>query len=374
MRLEKRADKCIALLFAAFLAVFFALNLFLPDRDFSEKENRYLQTFPAFSLPRLFGGQFTSQAESWCADQFVGRDRWISLKARCELLLGKKENNGVFLCEGERLLEPFAAPDSTALERRISAVNAFTENAGVPVTLALIPSPGEIYGYLLPYGAQKDRQQDTIENIYAAVESDTADLLSPLNAHRDEYIYYRTDHHWTSLGAYYAGRALADSLGFTPHDREYYHPRTVSEDFLGTAYSSSGFFWVGPDSMEAFTEEAPELRVTRYDGEKTEESSLYVPKMLESKDKYRYFLGGNSPRVVIDTGSEGLPSLLLIRDSYADALVPFLTEHYSSIHLLDLRYYLDPVSEYVRENGIDRVLILYSVDDFCTENLALLAR
>ena len=186
--MENKADRAISFLFAAFLALFFLLNLFASDKDFSPRENRFLQTFPDFSVSRLFDGQFTSEAEKYCADQFVWRDGWISLKARCELLLGKKENNGVFLCEGERLLQPFSSPEEAALERRISAVNIFTEKSGVPVTLALVPSSGEVYSELLPYGAKKDSQRDTIHNVYSAVTSRTADLLTPLSEHKGEYI------------------------------------------------------------------------------------------------------------------------------------------------------------------------------------------
>ena len=372
--MENKADRAISFLFAAFLALFFLLNLFASDRDFSPRENRFLQTFPDFSVSRLFDGQFTSEAEKYCADQFVWRDGWISLKARCELLLGKKENNGVFLCEGERLLQPFSSPEEAALERRISAVNIFTEKSGVPVTLALVPSSGEVYSELLPYGAKKDSQRDTIHNVYSAVTSRTADLLTPLSEHKGEYIFYRTDHHWTSLGAFYAYQTLSESLGYTAEEIGHYTRESVSEDFLGTSYSSSGFFWIAPDSMEAFVEEDPAVEVIKYDGIKTDASAMYVPEMLTTKDKYRFFLGGNAPRVVIDTGNEDLPSLLIIRDSFADSLVPFLTEHFYRIHLLDFRYYLDSPTEYIKENNIDRVLILYSVDDFCSENLTLLTR
>lgn len=371
---EHRSDKIIAGLFAVFLAGFFALNVFLADRDFSPKENRYLQTLPRFSFSDLFSGDYTKKAENYCADQFVWRDLWISVKARCELLQGKKENNGVFLCRGERLLQTYTAPDRAELERRAAAVNAFTENVKVPVTLALIPSAGEIYGELLPDGAAKDRQRDTVDAVYSAVTAETAELIRPLAAHKEEYIYYRTDHHWTSLGACYAYGALADALGYTANSPEHYTPQTVSDSFLGTAYSSSGFFWVAPDSMEQFVPETASINVMKYDGNTSAGSGLYAPEMLSAKDKYRFFLGGNSPCVVIRKGKEDLPSLLMIRDSYADALVPFLTEHFSTIHLLDLRYYLGSPADYVRENGIDAALILYSVDNFCSENLDLLTR
>ena len=372
--MSKNAHRAVALLFVLFLAVIFALNLLTPDREFSPRENRWLQTSPALSAASLFSGEYTQKAETWFSDQFVWRDRWISLKARMELLLGKKENNGVFLCRDQRLLETFDAPAPDVLIRQIDAVNTFTDNAGIPVTLALIPSAGEIYADLLPYGAAAASQTDTIRDVYAAARCDTAALLPLLMEHRDEYIYYRTDHHWTTLGAYYAYQALSGALGYTANVIGSYQPRTVSEDFLGTEYSSSGFFWVASDRMETYVDDPGGLQIEKYETESPAVGSLYDEEMLQTKDKYRFYLGGNTPRAVIRTGNEELPSLLIIRDSYTDSLLPFLLAHYSEIHLLDLRYYLDSVREYVAENSIDSVLILYSVDDFCADrNIGLLA-
>ena len=373
--MTKKADKAIVWLFVLFLAFFFVLNLAAPDRDFSPKENRYLQTAPVFTPSSLFKGEYTQKAETWFSDQFVWRDRWISLKARMELLLGKRSNNGVFLCQDERLLETFEAPGNDRLSAGIAAINEYAGKVGVPVVFALIPSSGEVYRDLLPDGAYADSQTETIRTLYSMAACETADLASVLTSHRDEYIYYRTDHHWTALGAYYGYRALSVPLGFTAADIDSFHPQTVSESFLGTEYSSSGFFWVRPDSMSTYADDPGDLRVQRFDGADGIPGSLYNSEMLETKDKYRFYLGGNSPRIVINTGKDGLPSLLIIRDSFADSLVPYLLEHYSQIHLIDLRYYYESAADYVSENEIDTVLILYRVDNFCEDaNLSLLAR
>ena len=152
-------------------------------------------------------------------------------------------------------------------------------------------------------------------------------------------------------------------------------PEIVSEAFCGTAYSSSGFFWVTPDRMEILRPEPDGLTVERYDAGVPVPSSLYHREMLETKDKYRLFLGGNSPRIVLDTGKADLPSLLIIRDSYSDSFVPFLPEHFSRIHLLDLRYFRNSIQDYIREEGIDRVLVMYSVNNFCSDsNLMLMTQ
>ncbi len=362
-----KSGRAVLLLFAGFLGALFLLNLALPDRSFSERENRYLQTRPAFSLKSLFSGQFTSDYETYCSDQFVLRDAWTTLKARCELLSGKKENNGIFLCDGDRLIEPFAAPSDAVLDAQTAAVNTYAEKTGLPVTLGLIPGASEIYAALLPDGVPNDSQRDVIHAAYQSAETATADLDGVLASHAGEYIYYRTDHHWTTLGAYYGYTALCRVWEIAPHPLSAYDRETVSGRFYGTTYSSSGFSWVQPDSMERFVAAPAGLQVERYDGQTPVECFLYNEDRLAGKDKYTYFLGGNTPLLVIRGGTEGLPSLLIIRDSYSDCLAPFLLEYFSEIHLLDLRYYLGSAADYAAENHIDRVLILYSVGNFCTD-------
>ena len=152
--MNKRTLRGTCVIFLAFIALFFVLNLVMPDRDFSQQENRSLQTAPKFTFESLFSGEFMSDFESYCSDQFVMRDRWISMKARMELLLGKSENNGVFLCDEERLLEPFTAPVQSDLDSRIYAINALADNTKLPVYLGLIPSASEIYRDIF-YSQQK---------------------------------------------------------------------------------------------------------------------------------------------------------------------------------------------------------------------------
>jgi hypothetical protein len=200
-------------IFLAFISLFFLFHLILPDRDFSEQENRSLQMAPEFSAESLFSGEFMTDFESYSADQFAFRDQWISMKARLELLLGKGENNGIFLCKNDTLLEPFHAPANSELDSRIYAINTLAENAGVPVFLGLIPSSAEIYRDWIPNGVQNDDQLALIDYVYDEISAETIDVASVLQMHSDEYIYYRTDHHWTSLGAYYGYTAICDAFG-----------------------------------------------------------------------------------------------------------------------------------------------------------------
>ena len=366
--MSKTTNRIITALFSVFIGGFFVLNLLLPDKTFSEKENRQLQTLPKFSFSSLFSGSFATRFESYCSDQFAGRDVWIETKAGAELAQGKQQNNGVFLCVGDRLLEPFTAPEKDTITRAVQSVGSLSDT-GVPVSLALIPTAAQIYADILPDGAPNDDQQAVFDSAYSQTALETVDISSVLAAHAGEYIFYRTDHHWTSLGAYYAANALRSSWGLPEIDQATLMPETVSDSFCGTLYSSSGFFWIAPDKMETLIAAPESSSVTRYETNGTEQTlPLYNYDKLTIKDKYTFFLGGNIPRAVVETGTENAPSLLILRDSYADSLVPFLTDAFSEIHLIDLRYYTGSVREYIAENAVDRVLLLYSTDNFCSDS------
>ena len=366
--MSKTTNRIITVLFSAFIGGFFLLNLLLPDKDFSEKENRQLQTLPKFTLSSLFSGTFATRFESYCSDQFAGRDVWIETKAGAELAQGKKQNNGVFLCGGERLIEPFTAPEPDTLSAAVQAADSLSDSS-VPVLLALIPTSAQLYADLLPGGAPNDDQQAVIKSAYAQTVLETVDISAALTAHSSESIFYRTDHHWTSLGAYYAANVLRAAWGLPEIEKAALSPEIISDSFQGTLYSSSGFFWVTPDEMETLIAAPEGASVTRKETNGTEQTlPLYNYDKLAIKDKYTFFLGGNIPCAVVDTGTADAPSLLILRDSYADSLVPFLTDAFSEIHLIDLRYYTGSVKEYIAENNIDRVLLLYSTDNFCSES------
>ena len=174
--MSRKADRAVVFVFSAFLAVTLALNLLWPKREFSEKENRYLKPFPSFSLSSLLSGDYAAGIEEYCSDHFAGRDLWISLKARLELAQGKRENNGVFLCAGERLIEPFTAFDPAEAERKTQHINSFAGKVEVPVALGLIPTSAELYSDLLPEGAENHSQRELIDFVYSLSETDDADI------------------------------------------------------------------------------------------------------------------------------------------------------------------------------------------------------
>lgn len=367
--MNKKALWAEALIFLAFIGAFFILNLVLPDSQFSEQENRYLQMRPEFSFKSLFSGDYTSKFETYTTDQFTFRDEWITLKAASELALGKQENNDVHLCENGTLIEGFKRPENSVLDSNMSALNTLVGNTDAKVYFALIPDKSDLYASLLPKNAPNDSEKEVIDYCYGQSNATNVDMYSALSAHTDEYIFYRTDHHWTSLGAYYGLSALAESMGLPcPALDSYTDRHVVSEEFYGTTWSSSGFSWVDPDTMEIFVNAPEGLKVTSYPQGSPVEGKLYDFSFLEKKDKYSMFMGGNCPMHVIETGNEDKPSLLILRDSYTDSLIPFLLDDFSEIHVLDLRYYRASLKAYIEQNDFDNVLVCYSVSNFCSDS------
>ena len=370
--MTKHSSWAQIIIFTAFIALFFILFLIFPDKGFSERENRELTQAPALTLDSLFSKKFSTKFESYASDQFPFRDSWTTMKARCEIGIGKEENKGVYLCKGDTLIEAYETPDQKQLDTNIGAVKSFEESASVPVYFALIPSNSEIHSDIIPKNAPNDSETSVIDYCYSNSGVKNIDMKAALAAHAGEYIYYRTDHHWTSLGAYYGYEALMKSMGYTPTPLSDFTPQTVSDKFYGTVYSKSGISWVQPDSIEVYAPQEPTTEVMNYSTGKPEKGTMYDQTFLEKKDKYSMFMGGNTPLIKITTKNTDAPKILILRDSYTDSLLPFLQADFSEIDVMDLRYYKtqlmeSSVSDYVKDNGIDEVLICYSVYNFGTD-------
>ena len=356
-----------ALVFLLWVFGFTVACLLCPDKAFSEMENRYLQALPEFDAQKLFSGRFGTEIDSYLNDQFVLRDGFVRLNTALRYGSGLREKNDVYYTSGNALIQK--ANEATRVEGNARAIAAFAEKTDAPVYLALIPGAVDIRSDTMPKGAPAQDQRALIEKAYGLSGVSAADVYGELSEHADEPLFYRTDHHWTSLGAYYGYAACVQAMGMKAEPLG--QAETLTKDFYGTLYSKAPAFWIKPDSMESYVP-ADGVRVTSYEGERAEHRSLYCMENHAKKDKYTVFLGGNMPRVVVETGNADAPRLLILRDSYADAMTPFLTRHFSRIDLLDCRYYRRSIADYIKENEIGAVLICYSVYNFSSDaNMAL---
>ena len=364
--MKKKDDFIIVTLFILFIYGIVCANILTVDKEFSEMENRMLTQKPQFILGDILSGDYMEEYETYITDQFVARDMFVGIKSAGERTLGKKENNGVYYGKDGYLIEQLESVDEALVKRNAEAVKRFADCTQAEVAFALIPGSVELNRDKLFEFMPDLNQKEMIDTIYGSMLDSKiicADMYKSLNAHRDEEIYYRTDHHWTSLGAYYGYCAFAEAMGFAPIELNEYERELRSEEFYGTLYSKNGAFWLEPDSIFTYVD-AEGIVVERIEGNVTEKGELYDLSKLAGKDKYSMFLGGNQPLVVLKTENTELPKLLVIRDSYSDSLAPFLTAHYSEIYMWDFRYNKDSVSDFIEANDIEDVFICYSIDNF----------
>ena len=373
---NKKYSIFITALFCAFIFGFGIAHFALPDRDFSEQENRYLSQFKAPTADTLRSGKFMEDFEDYITDQFPLRDGWIRLKALSERALGKQENNGVYFgVDGQTLFAQFSAPDPDSLAQRMGYVNKLADNLDVPVYFSIIPDKSYVWADRLPANAPNvdDGWINETARALAGQRLRYIDLYGALNG---DNVFYRTDHHWTTMGAYQGYAALAGAMNGSAAVLDY-EPTLVSDSFYGTTYSSSGAGWIKPDEMYTWVPEGGEngqLLVYRYPEGDPVEGSLYDLSRLEVKDKYSMFLGGNQPLCFIHNPEGRSGRLLVVRDSYSDSLAPFLSLDYQEVHLFDLRYNNTSLKQYVANYHIDQVLVLYSASNFSTDaNLFKLA-
>lgn len=366
--------KLAALLFLMMLGIICLFNLVSGDKEYSEKENRMLQQRPQFTLAGIESGRLMEQYESYLSDQFVGRNFWVSLKTRIDLLAGKRESNGVFKGKNHYLLEDIASPDQEQMAQNIEAIESFENKyQDIPMYMMLVPNAANIESGKLPGFAVTEDQNQIFRNIQKELGDyiNWVDVTKTLKKHKSEDIYYHTDHHWTTLGAFYAFQELASSMKLDTSKVSEWKSYAVTSEFNGTLSATSGYetgyeepiYVYAPENIE----DAPEV-VVNYVNEKKKTATLYDSSKLEEKDKYAMFLGGNYPMIDIRTTADTTDRLLLIKDSYANCLVPFLVPYYREIIIIDPRYYYGDITEVMESNKITSVLFLYNGNTFVEDN------
>lgn len=365
-----------------FTAVFFLfcfgmslLLLVLPKQTFSETEKRNLAAFPKFSFAALADGSFTRDFETFLSDQTPLRRFFVSLNAYADLALGNNGGNGVYRGRDGWLLEkPFARENQ--FDGNVGRLVKFAQKITVPCAVMLVPTKGSVYTEKLP---KNHLRYDDFKKIEAAQILCEKSGLRFVNigerflAEKDRTaLYYKTDHHWTSAGAYLAYEELAQTLGYEPKNKNEYSVEK-DENFYGTSYARSGYTLTKPDTLEVWRSKQTGGRaaVTIVEnGRETKADNLFFADRLNTGDPYTVFLDGNHALETIETGAGG-GRLLVIKDSFAHCLVPFLAEHFSTIVTVDLRYYKKPVTALMSKTAFDQVLFVYGADTFAENKIVL---
>lgn len=369
-KFENFNKKTPAVLLLLFIGVILALNLAAPDRTFSESENRMLKQMPHFTFASLLSGDFTSDFEAYVSDQFALRDLWIGAKTDADRAMGKKESNGVYLGKGGYLIQKFVPPAEGDLEAKMQAIHAFDQaTPGLRKYAMIVPTAAAVLQAKLPRYAETGAEEVYLGKVRQMMPPGIrfVDVFPALYAVREQPIFYRTDHHWTTKGAYAAYLELCKHMGLNAQKEEDFHIRQATGTFFGSLYSKSGFRHVQPDSVQLYMPKHPEAYTVSYVDEGRTTDSLYAMDQLQEKDKYAVFLNGNHALVRIQTGQKNGRKLLVVKDSYANSFVPFLLMHFGEIDVVDLRYYEGDLAALVKERGIREMLLLYNAITFCED-------
>jgi len=372
MKKQNICNVILLVLLAGVIAFFSLSYIFVPAHGFSEDENRVLQTAPRFTLEKLLDGTYTRQLHDYFSDQINLRTKMVELKAFFELAMGKNENNGVLLGKDGYLIEtyPYTDENHTFLKNNIKKIDKlagiFEEN-GISVTRSVIPRKVDILTDKFPpyYSAERNSSAwEYVGNSYVDLKSALSD------AQKTDGSFYKTDHHWTAEGAYAAYRALGADLGYTPLPISHFELYTLSNAFHGTTYSTSGFFFAPAEEIKS-----PRVDPNRYTTTIVDINysfdGIIDESYLTKKDKYSAFLSGNNGHVIItDKYDPDKETLIIIKDSYSHSFSPFLLEHYN-IELIDPRYYIGSIEEYVLESEAKNVLFLIGLDTLASANLSI---
>lgn len=362
-RNRRQQGQWLSILLIGCVALFLVLSLLVPDKEFSESENRSLAQRP--KLSSIMEGTFLSDLGDYFADQFPARDMWMSLNLGVNKLLGQKEASGVYLCEDDYLIQVPSAPNEEQVNRNLAAVNAFAQNhPDLKTVMAVVPNAVTIHADKLPENAPARDQGADLVNIRGQLtDTDFVDVTKTLQSHSDEYLFYKTDHHWTSLGAAYAFKDIAAAMGIQAPELTEYTVYPVSTTFEGTLSSKSGSH-SALDTVDIYVPNANIDYFVTYADSGEDISSLYRREALNNKDHYTVFFGGNYSRVDITTTANTGRCLLLFKDSYANCMVQFLYPYFDHITMIDPRYYYDNVELVIRSEAITDVLYLYNADTF----------
>lgn len=399
----------MAILFSVFVMSVFLIDVCNKDKERSEFENTSLAQKPSFSWTAFSDGTFGNNYVKYINEQFLGRDQWITLKATADMALGRTEGHGVVYGKDHQLLEKLQVVESKPgnagsnvveernLKRSVDIMKSFLQMYDRNITFSLVPNAYAVLENKVPYAFPGINQEEETQRIYQELSQTdeqltTIDFTEVLKEHQDEYIYYRTDHHWTTLGAYYAYTEYCREKGLTPVELSELEKHEVS-DFYGTFYSkakrpgqpSDTITWYDiPIEDFSFTanllqdKELSQLgEVIEQDGEELlSVDTLMDERKFQTRDKYAAFTWGNPGYAKITSShnlnhTEGKTSrLLIIKDSYANSMIPYLTYNYDEIVVVDLRYLSKSVKDLMQQD-FDDIFVMYNFSTFLTEHSSL---
>ena len=364
-----------AVLFVAFifgLSIWFVVN---PKADYSSSEKRYLQQFPETSVDTVLSGEFSEKFETYFADHFPQRNMWVGLNSYYNLGIGLNGRNGVYNSADGYLIN-VPVDKENYVRKNIRVLAEFKEKIGdVPMTVMLAPSTGYIATDKLPLIHDSYNDDTYFAETAKTLGESGVNFVDLRETFKQKYaegvqLYYRTDHHWTTDGAYEGYVKLCEKLGVQPADKDSF-AKTAYGGFYGTTYSTSGYWLTKPDSITVYdNQENTDKNITvkiSEDGKDNHYGSMFFYNHIDEDDKYPVFLDGNHALTEIQNKNAKNGTIIVIKDSFSHSLAPFLAENYSKVVLVDLRYYKQSVSDLIKKENPEQVVALYGIDNLATD-------
>ena len=352
------------------------LHLLTADKSFSESENRVLASVPKLTVSTIANGSFMKDFETYLTDQFPFRDAIISAKTFADRVLGKNEENGVYIGKEGYLFDSQTPYNSAKVKEIGKAVTKFSnEHSKLKTAFILSPNSSYIYSDYLPDYLDMPSQKKQIADVKKQINAEnifwpSATEIFEKNAQKTQ-LYYKTDHHWTTRSAYLLFKEICIEWRFE-NSKEAIDSKfsfyEVSTTFEGTLSSTSGVHDT-TDRIEICVPEKSEgTYVAHFESSGDKTASVFFGDKLKAKNQYEIFLGGNYDKVIISTISQSGRSLLLIKDSYANCMIPMLTPYFSKIVVIDPRYLTDSLDSIIKENEFTHMLYVYNLNTFLEDS------
>lgn len=369
--------------------------LILPNRTYSAMENRYLTKRPELSeisVEAVLSGELQTRLTEAAGDQFPLRDVFLRVATTAQYAAHPTEVNDVYIGKHQALFQKVTESDLSQQNyennlKYITGLKAKKELSDVDLSVMLIPSPGVILSEQLPKAAvlynsdayyesgEKLCEEDSVRWI------DTRDALVRARDHSLQPLYFSTDHHWTTYGAYEGAAVYLQTQHQTLADLSEFQITEASDDFYGTIYSKvPGLPAKKPDTLEVpeylpegigiETSGAPADAIDA-NGKKTMPAldGIYDRSKLSGKDQYAVYFGGNYSYLTMKNPDPKVQGrrLLIIKDSYANSMMPYLLPYYEQITMIDLRYYNENLEELLKTQQPGEILFCYEMSNFIND-------
>ena len=347
----------LPVVFFGLCIIMLACYLIKPDNDFSDMENRFLQKRPKITMQSLSDGSFMDSFETYTNEQIPLRNMFVKVKAVIVWMTGASENDGIAKGEDGYLFDKVTGI-SDKVNKNITAIKNFAVSTDRDIYIAVAPTSTWINEEKLPKGMPVLDERKCSSELALALESipnaHIVDLYDALNDHKDEQIYYRTDHHWTTKGAGYAYEKIDDDMGLPVKEITEY-AKHEADDFYGTHYAKYKGIFVAPDMIEYYDVPIKELEL-----EGRTVDNLIDTDKLSGYDKYAAFMYGNDGKCIVRANKGIGKDLIIFKDSYANCLIPYLVMNYDSITVIDLRYFGGKVSDELSAEADADILLMYN--------------